>query len=101
MVCGFLHADKHDRDSLVYDLMEMERGTVDGFVLNFLSRHALHYGDITRVNSGSCRLHPEMACAVVAACRLPQEVLDQHATWLRETLLAVVTRPVQEVAGDE
>ena len=30
VACGFLHADLKGRDSLVYDLMELERGTVDG-----------------------------------------------------------------------
>jgi CRISPR/Cas system-associated endonuclease Cas1 len=34
--CGFLHLDKAHRDSLVYDLMECERGTVDGLVLDLL-----------------------------------------------------------------
>ena len=85
--CGFLHADKSGRDSLVYDLMEMERGTVDGLVLGFLQTHVLHYGDLTKVSDGSCRLHPEMARAVVAACKLPQERIDKHAKWLRELLV--------------
>ena len=93
VACGLLHADKPGRDSLVFDLMEMERGTVDGLVLDFLQAHALHYGDLTRVHDGSCRLHPQLARAVVAACRLRQEVLDQHATWLRDALLLAVVGP--------
>jgi CRISP-associated protein Cas1 len=88
VACGFLHADLKGRDSLVYDVMEPLRGMVDGLVLRFLSEHVLHYGDITRVNDGSCRLHPQLARVVVAACKLPQETIDQQATWLRETLLA-------------
>ena len=87
VACGFLHVDKPGRDSLVYDMMECERGTVDGLVLEFLSRHALHYGDITRVKDGSCRLHPEMAKAVVAACKVAQETIDAHATWLKAMVL--------------
>jgi CRISP-associated protein Cas1 len=55
---GFLHVDKPGRDSLVYDLMECERGAVDGLVLDFLGRTMLHYGDVTPVSDGSCRLHP-------------------------------------------
>ena len=87
VTCGFLHADKPGRDSLVYDLMEMERGTVDGLVLSFLQTHVLHYGDLTKVSDVSCRLHPEMARAVVAACKVAQLTIDNHATWLRELLV--------------
>jgi CRISPR-associated endonuclease Cas1 len=86
--CGFLHSDKPGRDSLVYDLMECERGTTDGLVLDFLGRTTFHAGDFTRVTDGSCRLHPQLARAVVAACRVPQDRLDEHVRWLRTTLLA-------------
>ncbi|MGO8951508.1 MAG: CRISPR-associated endonuclease Cas1 [Ktedonobacterales bacterium] len=86
VTCGFLHADKGGRDSLVYDLMECERGTVDGLVLDFLSRTTLRYGDVIAVSDGSCRLHPQLARCVVAACRVDQRRLDNHALWLRDTL---------------
>jgi CRISPR-associated endonuclease Cas1 len=87
VACGFLHADRVGRDSLVYDLMECERGTVDGLVLDFLRQTTLHSGDITSVSDGSCRLHPQLARAVVAACRVAQDQVDAHARWLRDTLL--------------
>ncbi|MGO8948006.1 MAG: CRISPR-associated endonuclease Cas1 [Ktedonobacterales bacterium] len=87
VACGFLHMDLKGRDSLVYDLMEPFRGTVDSLVLRFLSAHTLHYGDMTRVHDGSCRLHPQLARAVVAACKLPQEPIHAAAVWLRDTLL--------------
>ena len=87
VACGFLHLDKLGRDSLVYDLMECERGMVDGLVLDFLARTTLHWGDITPVSDGSCRLHPQLARAVVAACRVEQGRLDEHARWLRDALL--------------
>jgi CRISPR-associated endonuclease Cas1 len=88
VACGFLHYDLKGRDSLVYDVMEPLRGTVDGLVLRFLASHILHYGDLTHVQDGSCRLHPQLARAVVAACKLPKETIDQQATWLREALLS-------------
>jgi CRISPR-associated protein Cas1 len=88
VACGFLHLDKLGRDSLVYDLMECERGTVDGLVLDFLASTTLHRGDVTPVSDGSCRLHPQLARAVVAACRVEQARLDAHARWLRDVLLA-------------
>jgi CRISPR-associated endonuclease Cas1 len=87
VACGFLHLDKPGRDSLVYDLMECERGTVDGLVLDFLAHTALHWGDVTPVSDGSCRLHPQLARAVVAGCRVAQDRLDEHARWLRSAVL--------------
>jgi CRISPR-associated endonuclease Cas1 len=88
LACGFLHADAERRDSLVYDLMECERGTVDGLVLDFLAQTTFHAGDFTRVPDGSCRLHPQLARAVVAVCRVPQQQVDDLAKWLRASLLA-------------
>jgi CRISPR-associated endonuclease Cas1 len=93
LACGFLHSDKPGRDSLVYDVMECERGTVDGLVLDFLGRTTFHSGDFMRVTDGSCRIHPQLVRAVVAACRVSQDRLDEHVRWLRSTLLTPVPNP--------
>jgi hypothetical protein len=73
--------------------MECARGTVDGLVLDFLGRTVLHAGDFVRTQAGGCRLHPQLARAVVAACRVPQGRLDAAARWLRERLLLVEGEP--------
>jgi CRISPR-associated endonuclease Cas1 len=86
VACGFLHVDKDGRDSLVYDLMECARGTVDGLALDFLMSTTFHAGDFTPVSNGSCRLHPQRARAVVASCRAPQERIEEHARWLASML---------------
>jgi hypothetical protein len=67
--------------------MELERPTVDGLVLDFLGRTTFHVGHFTRVSDGSCRLHPQLARAVVASCRVPQAQFDQDARWLRSLLV--------------
>jgi CRISPR/Cas system-associated endonuclease Cas1 len=83
---GFLHVDSPSRDSLVYDLMECQRGAADGFVLDFVGCTKLHYGDVTPISDGSCRPHPQMARAAVATCRVQPERLREHATRMREYL---------------
>jgi CRISPR-associated endonuclease Cas1 len=93
VACGFLHVDKDGRDSLVYDLMECARGTIDGLVLDFLTRTVLHAGDFVQTLEGKCRLHPQLARAVVATCRVAQVRLDEHARWLREVLLSPTSEP--------
>jgi CRISPR-associated endonuclease Cas1 len=90
VACGFLHVDKDRRDSLVYDLMECARGTVDGLVLAFLSCTVLHAGNFVQTREGGCRLHPQLARVVVANCRVGQPSLDEQAKWLRERLLVEV-----------
>jgi CRISPR-associated endonuclease Cas1 len=87
VACGFLHVDKDGRDSLVYDLMECARGTVDGLVLDFLSRTVLHAGDFVQTKEGGCRLHPQLARMVVASCRVGQTRMDELAKWLHERVL--------------
>jgi CRISPR-associated endonuclease Cas1 len=98
VACGFLHLDKSGRDSLVYDLMECDRGTVDGLVLDFLKHTTLHYGDVILSADGSCRLHPQLARAAVAGCRVPQDRVDEHARWLRDAVLKLSVQPVQIVS---
>jgi CRISPR-associated protein Cas1 len=93
---GFLHADKPGRDSLTYDLMELEleleRGAVDDLVLTFLGKTTLHYGDFARSADGQIMLHPQLTRLLLAQCRVPQSRVDEHARWLRRLLLAGVTR---------
>src|SRR5260370_42031015 len=48
--------------------MECERGAVDALALEFLARMTFRASDFTPVSDGSCRLHPQLARAVVAAC---------------------------------
>lgn len=91
---GILHADKVGRDSLVYDLMELERGTVDLMVMAFWRRTEFHKGDFTQVGTGEVRLHPELARAVVAMCSITQDVMLKHATILRNMIIG-------EQTGDE
>jgi hypothetical protein len=67
--------------------MELARPMVDGLVLDFLARTTLHTGDFTRVSDGSCRLHTQLARAVVAACRVAQERIDEGAKSLRNLLV--------------
>ena len=85
--CGFLHADQQYRDRLVYDLMELYRPAVDALVLALLARTTFAYGDLEMTHEGRCRLHPQLARAVVAACRLDQERVSAGARQLRELLL--------------
>src|SRR5260221_13847161 len=87
--CGVLHADKPNRESLVFDLMELERASVDNLVVRFMTSPTVHAADFAKATDGSVKLHPQLARTLVAACRVEQRRLDEHARWLRRVLLAV------------
>lgn len=87
LACGFLHMDKPGRDSLTYDLMELERGAVDDLLLSFLAHTTLHYGDFARASDGSLMLHPQMTRLLLAQCRVAQSRVDGHARWLKRLIL--------------
>jgi CRISPR-associated protein Cas1 len=83
VACGFLHADRQYRDSLVYDLMELFRPAVDSLVLALLERTTFTYGDFARLSDGQCRLHPQLACAIAAMCRVQEISIHEGVQHLR------------------
>jgi CRISPR-associated protein Cas1 len=87
LACGFPHADRRGRDALVYDLMELARPTIDDRVRTFLYATIFHAGDFTCVSDGSCRLHLQLARAVVATCGDPQSCVAELAAWLARLLV--------------
>jgi hypothetical protein len=66
--------------------MELYRPAVDALVLTFLGRTTFAYGDMVRASTGQCMLHPQLARAVVAGCRLEQERVNEAAAQLRSVL---------------
>jgi hypothetical protein len=71
----------------VYDVMELARPVIDEHALGFLQATTFHAGDFTTVSDGACRLHPQLARAVVATCGAPQQRTTEDATWLRAQLI--------------
>jgi CRISPR-associated endonuclease Cas1 len=92
LAAGFLHFDKPGRDSLTYDLEELERGAVDDLLLTFLSKTVLHYGDFARDEKGKVTLHPQLTRLLLAECRVPQSRVDAHARWLKSLLFTMPKR---------
>lgn len=55
---GILHADKDNRTSFVYDLMEPARPIVDRFVFDYLLKHSFKPNEVHESREGICRLDP-------------------------------------------
>jgi chaperonin GroEL (HSP60 family) len=53
-----------------------------------MGRTTFAYGDMVQASNGQCMLHPQLARAVVASCRLEQERLQWGTQQLRDLLSA-------------
>lgn len=87
---SLFHTERPTRPNyapLVLDLLELGRADVDDRLLNFVAKTHFAAGDFRLLPSGECRLHPQLARTVIAACRLPQKQVDGYASWLRAALL--------------
>ena len=66
---GIMHENRTDGQALVLDLMERRRPTVDAQVLKFASSELFAFADFVILDSGVCRLSPQLArrVAVIAS----------------------------------
>lgn len=85
---GHLHMPKEGRASLVYDLIEPLRPTVDSQILAWVTEAQWHVSDFVVDRSGVVRLHPELARVVVQRGAVSEDaigaVLDWYVGQLRE-----------------
>jgi CRISPR-associated protein Cas1 len=86
--CGFLHADVLHRDSLVFDVMDAGlRPKVDQLVLKLFASTTFTKGDLMSAKTGEVIFNPQFSRYVAAACRIPQEEVDNSVLWLKSQLL--------------
>lgn len=62
---GYLHANRPNRDALVFDTMEPLRPIVDRSILDFVRSNTFEPNDFVIRADGVCRLHPDLASLVV------------------------------------
>ncbi len=85
--CGFLHADQLNRDSLVFDMMELHRAHVDRLVLNMFASHILSKGEFMSTSDGSVQFNPQFARYIASVCRIEQDEIDMSAEWLKGVVM--------------
>ena len=84
--CAFLHADHAYRDSLVYDLIEEHRASIDKKVLEFFEYTELRRGDILMLPSGQINLNKELCRYLIVSCLPDVKKLGLTVQWLVKTL---------------
>ncbi len=85
--CGFLHADQLNRDSLVFDIMELHRAQVDRLILHMFASHVLSKGEFMSTSDGSVQFNPQFARYIAATCRIGQDEIDMSTEWLKGVVM--------------
>jgi CRISPR-associated endonuclease Cas1 len=70
---GFIHTDTANRDSLALDLIEVLRPSIEGWLLNWITREPLRRPDFLESSDGNCRIHSGL-------CR---KLSETAPTWAR------------------
>jgi CRISPR-associated protein Cas1 len=81
---GFLHVDETNRQSFVYDLMELGRDTVDDLTVSFFFKWRdrdtpIRSGNFIELRDGVCRLGPQFARSLVNFVQPPLRSAAERA----------------------
>lgn len=81
---SFLHVDETNRQSFVYDLMELGRHIADGLTISFFFRWRerdtpVRSGNFVELRDGICRLRPEFAKSLVDFVQSPLRSAAEQA----------------------
>lgn len=63
---GIMHEGGNRAAAFIFDIMEVERATVDRAILNFIRGHKFHPADFALRSDGVARLSPQLAKAIVS-----------------------------------
>lgn len=85
--CGVYHNDKIGRDSLLWDLIEPHRATVDDTVLKFFHTTTFRKGDVRVYPSGQIELNTELARYLVSSYKVESRQLQSTVQWFKSQLL--------------
>ena len=82
MTVGFLHQSRYERPTLIMDLIEPIRASVDRIVLELIRSNSFSPADFTIGPDGVVRLHPQLGRALVARIGAPKSIEALIAAFL-------------------
>jgi CRISPR-associated endonuclease Cas1 len=83
---GMFHTDTPNRDSLVFDIMEVCRPKVDAFVLHWLQTEPFRKSDWWEDRDGSCRMVTSLAVKLCETSDTWRRLISPHVEWLAQEL---------------
>ncbi len=84
---GFLHGDKHGRNSLVWDCIEPLRAKINARVFAFIAEHEFGRSDFPASGINVHRLARPIIAELLQQCLLPEQDILDAAAWLRDLVM--------------
>jgi CRISP-associated protein Cas1 len=106
---GFLHRDKHGRNSLVWDCIEPLRAKINARVFAFVASREFTRSDFPASGINVHRIARPIIAELLRQCLLPKQDILEAAAWLKDLVMRYgaplprqgrVSRPSTRAAGN-
>ena len=87
---GFLHSDKHGRNSLVWDAIEPLRPLIDARVFKFIAQREFVRSDFPQAGRNAHRIDRAIIAELLRVSLLPWERHEDAARWMERTIADAV-----------
>jgi CRISP-associated protein Cas1 len=84
---GFLHSDKHGRNSLVWDCIEPLRATINARVFAFIASSEFARADFPASGVKTHRIARPVIAELLERCLLPERDILDGAAWLKDLVI--------------
>jgi CRISPR/Cas system-associated endonuclease Cas1 len=84
---GFLHSDKHGRNSLVWDCIEPLRATINTRVFDFIASREFSRSDFPASGINVHRIARPIIAELLEQCLLPEQDILDAAMWLKDLVM--------------
>jgi CRISPR associated protein Cas1 len=84
---GFLHSDKHGRNSLVWDGLEILRARINANVFKFIASREFARADFPASGIKTHRIARPVIAELLKRCLLPDRDILDAAAWLRDLVM--------------
>jgi CRISPR/Cas system-associated endonuclease Cas1 len=84
---GFLHGDKHGRNSLVWDAIEPLRASINARVFAFIASQEFARSDFPASGVSTHRIAQPIIAAILARCLSPDQDILDCAAWMRDLIM--------------
>jgi CRISPR/Cas system-associated endonuclease Cas1 len=88
---GFLHADKHGRNSLVWDAIEPLRAKINARVFAFIASYEFTRSDFPASGVSIHRIAQPIIAELLACCLSPDQDTLDCAAWMRDLIMRCST----------
>jgi hypothetical protein len=93
---GFLHSDKHGRNSLVWDAIEPLRPLIDARVFKFIAQREFVRSDFPQAGRNAHRLDRAIIAELLRVSLLPWERHEDAARWMEKTIAGAVKQRLRD-----